>query len=547
MPAIMIFVGVPQGHSEIYNFAWFTQYSQQFDQGNWLPRHLPEMWAGLGGHDFFFYAPLPFWPISVATSAICSECALVTQIAVGMVFILILSSLTFFVFARCFFGKWPSAVGAVAYSLLPYHLLGDWFIRQAVGEFTAFLFIPVVALGVEKLRRNEGFGWVLALGVAGTSLSHLPTAVLAVPVFGTIVLLISFSRAATVTSTRKFLTNVIFWSALGLLLSCFYWLPSIVLLDSVSSAILFKPYFSPENWLLGWGRETPSGQDTKYVVFVFFFYLPLVLASHAITRGVLRTWTFAPIILVLALNTSLAELFWQIELFSKVQFPWRLLVFSDLAVALSISAIAAHFSQNTKAHLGALIAMVALNLVLLLAIKNKNSQNSIGLDAEAELVSWNGAREYLSPELRSALESRLEVNSLELIDFDVLVQEISVFAKEVQDVENGPLEIVSSSRHLRVKPRQNDYRVVLPIQYWSLWRAETENGIALEIESNPEFGTLDILAAENGFDDGEIFVYLPLHISEKIGSFVSAISCILLLIVSFFGRKRRVLKVKKAG
>ena len=54
-------VGISDGHSASYNFPWAVQYLDTFNLSSFLPRHLPGLWNGLGGYDFFFYAPIPFW------------------------------------------------------------------------------------------------------------------------------------------------------------------------------------------------------------------------------------------------------------------------------------------------------------------------------------------------------------------------------------------------------------------------------------------------------------------------------------------------------
>jgi len=75
--------GISFGDSARYNFPWAVQYLDAFNLGAYLPRHLPGLWDGLGGFDFFFYAPIPFWFVAAFLSPICAGCSPETEFVLG--------------------------------------------------------------------------------------------------------------------------------------------------------------------------------------------------------------------------------------------------------------------------------------------------------------------------------------------------------------------------------------------------------------------------------------------------------------------------------
>lgn len=79
-------VGMSEGHSAYLNMSWFLQYREVLLQGR-LPRHLPDLWGGLGGLDFFFYGHLPYLVASLL-SPLCVGCSdqQVFSLAVGVGF-----------------------------------------------------------------------------------------------------------------------------------------------------------------------------------------------------------------------------------------------------------------------------------------------------------------------------------------------------------------------------------------------------------------------------------------------------------------------------
>ena len=59
--------------------------------------------------------------------------------------------------------KEVGVLAAILYMLMPYHL-NDMYIRNALGEFLSYIFIPLLFLGLYKIFQKEKGSWILCIG-----------------------------------------------------------------------------------------------------------------------------------------------------------------------------------------------------------------------------------------------------------------------------------------------------------------------------------------------------------------------------------------------
>ena len=521
--AILVSLGLPPGHSAVVNYPWATQYIAASSWSDPGVRYLPGLWAGLGGHDFFFYAPLPFWPIATVVAPLCPGCSSETAFVLGAALFLVGSGLTMFAFLRSFLEQAPAAVGALVYVLLPYHLLLDWFERQAVGEFTAYAFLPLVALGMERLRRGTGGGAVMAIGVAGTALSHLPTALLAGHAVALLCLVFVVRQTGGTRARLILLARLLGFGSLGLCLAAFYWLPAVMLLDTVSPEVLYAPYFEAWRWLYGLEFNQPNPDFSRLVFVSFLACLPILVASLWFARGQLLVWVLVPSAFAILMNTALAEPIWRDWIIARVQFPWRMMSLVDFSAAVAAGVLATQASR----WVAALTAAVALVPVALVATE-VSYRLPAGTDAAERYIDWGGAHEYFSPELTEAVHNRLRGEDIGQFQLARVQVEIAEMARELQtEVDLAPV-LERTSRSLLVRGGLDDESLALPVQFWALWRAETADGTALELRALPGFGTLEVIAPDGGFDGEPLRVFLPPHWSERLGFYLTVLALLIL-------------------
>lgn len=77
---------------------------------------------------------------------------------------LFLSGLTMYFFLKKLtFDKNIGTLGAMLYVTMPYHLT-DLYVRNALGEFLSYIFLPLVFLGLYNLFNKEKKDWLLVIG-----------------------------------------------------------------------------------------------------------------------------------------------------------------------------------------------------------------------------------------------------------------------------------------------------------------------------------------------------------------------------------------------
>lgn len=527
-------LGLPDGHSVAFNLAWTTQYSETLTWASPLPRYLPGLWAGFGGHDFFFYAPLPFWLIAVLVDPLCPGCAPSTEFVLGSAVMLVASGFSMFAFLRAFFARQPALFGAVVYAVLPYHLLLDWFARQAAGEFAAYAFIPLAALGIERIRRNEHGGWLLALGVAGVTLSHLPTTLLLGHAFGLLILVFAVLAPGSATGRARMFARFAGFGILGLALASFYWLPAVMLLDTVSPKALFDPYFEAWRWLYGPGQSQPNTTFAFVVLASFLACLPFLLGSVFGARGPVLFWILIPAAFAVFMNSSLSEPIWRVWIIAKVQFPWRLMTVIDFSTAIAAAVLVAGLSRRIGRLIffGAVLVAVLPFAFLVETVRPKLPD----APPEQTYIAWFAASEYLSPEMTAVVAKRLGKTEMDHFDQYAMADAVADMAAEFDADQAGLTILDQGPRSLTVLAPKGGEPLSLPVQYWFLWQARTAAGEALDLRANPRFGTIDILAPDGGFDEGPVTLSLPFHTSEQVGGAVSLVALAALMILS---RRRR--------
>jgi hypothetical protein len=365
----------------------------------------------------------------------------------------------------------------------------------------------------------------LSIGVAGVALSHLPIALLAAHVFGLITIWIVLQKIRAKDEPLKFLISITGWTVLGGLLSCFYWLPAVDLLDTVSSSALYNDFAQAERWLYGSRFDRPN----PVIFSSFLAVVPFIIASAVLNRGAVLMWVLAPVALTVFLNLEVSEIIWKNWIINKVQFPWRLMVFVDFSAAIAITFIlTSKRVLRRMATVSILLICSAYPIYVVAAYSVATLSTSFEKDNE-----WAGAVEYLSPEMLNVVKARSNVaHSNQIVQSKAIVA-ISAITSETAEMHTNFLSFESGPRRVEVIPTSDIQLLPVPVQYWELWHAELKGGGPLELLPNPDFGTVDILAPENGFQGRKITLTIPYQTSELVGFAVSVIAALLLALMLF--------------
>jgi hypothetical protein len=331
----MLIYGVPNGHSVVYNLVWLREFSAQIAAGELYPRWLLDVNAGAGSPAFFFYGPLPFYIASLGV-VFCAACDGSVQLAIGESLMLSLSGLAFYVFARANASRLPATISAVLYMFLPYHLEFNLWHRQAIGEFAAYIWMPLLLLSVQGISRGENKVAALAIFYSLLIFTHLPAALLF-----SICLLFYAAMLSTSNGWQTVMPRFALGILLGIMLSGIYLVPAMFMQEYITSEYWQSPRFLYDRWLFLDGVAEPNTEfgDRLFLVlglstamFAIFWATAFVGNRTARIRTIFPWLLF--VVFAWFLMSPLSIPLWEVvPLLQKVQFPYRIAIVLDLAVA----------------------------------------------------------------------------------------------------------------------------------------------------------------------------------------------------------------------
>lgn len=312
------------------DLVWSDQFSRQLWQGDPYPRWLEKSY-GTGSPAFYYYAPLSFYVVALFAWA-----GAYPSLIAGFVLLNAASGAAMWHWLKDL-GKDRALIGSLVYMLLPYHLI-DFGRRGALAEFAAFIFIPLLARGMEKRRIG-----LLAMAYAGLILSHLPVALLTSVFLIPVLIRRSWKQVAGL--------------GLGAGLAAFYWLPAVLLMPMIRPA-LWARHFTPGFWHLYDAFHWPERRETLLIAAAIIG----TLWAAVWLRDKWRFWPlYAGAIAIVAAN--IVPGLWSIPLLVKVQFPWRAMAIADFAIATAL-ARSAHDPKRLAIAMAPLLSLSIAVLVL---------------------------------------------------------------------------------------------------------------------------------------------------------------------------------------
>jgi hypothetical protein len=372
-----------EAHDARHSVYFLFEFDRGIQDGTLFPRWQPDFAFGYGYPFFNIYGPLS----SYAGEAF-HLLGLGFTGAVKAVFALSIvgSGLAMYGFVKQVLGRQAGLVAAVAYMVIPYRLV-DLYVRAALAESVAYLFVPLVLWGVwatiYRPRLATCLG--LAFAYAGLALTHPLTALLLTLI---LVFYIAFLALARINDKQPWrqlsresiwtllghLGNTLIPTAFGLLLglglSAVFLLPAMtenrfVRVDQWYGGryawggdfVEFFQLFSPR-W--GFGASTPGPDDgvsfqlgVVPAVLSLFALVPLFRkqARMRLGRPAVRLIAFFAVLTaaVILLMLGISAPLWQIlPLVRLAQFPWRLLAPAVVSMAFLCGAAAKGIRSETR-------------------------------------------------------------------------------------------------------------------------------------------------------------------------------------------------------
>lgn len=527
-----LLIGPQNGHSYVLNLSWSHGFTNQFLAGELYPRWILNLNAGAGSPVFFVYAPVPFYIIS-AGELTCLDCTPAIQLAIGEWMLILFSGCAFYVYARSLGGATAAAVGSLLYALLPYHFTMDLLTRQAVGETAAYIWMPLVMLFADRINRGATAAAGLAVTYALLILTHLPSTL----IFSIFLVPYVAERAYSRKSPHE-----IVWFCVGIVcgiaLSGVYLIPSLLLLDSISSHVFWTGTYSYDRWFFFDGLESPESKfsDTLFAMLALstsaylLMYLGISPDADRGTRRRLRVF-MGMVAGAWFLMSAASSFLWElIPVLQKVQFPWRMAIIIDFAIAattvIAISGLSTKGSHPARVF-GAILTLLVLSssaggyIYWFNSVLAGDEVYQSGID-EFFSIGFDGA-EYLPPDI--ALR---QFEAWEVLKHTDMVQ---------HDANNGNIRVARwEARNIAFDvDLKSETEVTVRQFYFPGWRATVSaDDTELAVSATDELRLVTVIAPPGRY---RIELKLGTLWQESLGYIVSSIGLIwlvALLAVGFY-------------
>ncbi len=346
-------------------------------------RWMPDAAYGLGYPFFNFYASLPYY-----------IAALFKLLGFGFIWAIKLTQLLGFVAAaasmyllakRLFHREASAILAALAYTYAPYHLVNVYVRGDALSEFYAFIFYPLILWALLRLRdsllndqflpritrispiySSVGNIALVALAYGGLILTHNVSALIFTAFVLLYILLTSNLQPPTSNlqppasnlqpPTSKWLASSAIGLGLGLAISAWFWLPALLEGKYAQLEHQTTGYLNYSNHFRGLDLVQPSllfdyaieAGQTPFAVGLAQAVLALLGVAAIVGWWVKRrrpeaqsAFLIAGLALATFLITPLSRLLWDnVPLLPFVQFPWRFLSLQAFFASLVIGYLA---------------------------------------------------------------------------------------------------------------------------------------------------------------------------------------------------------------
>jgi len=358
--------GLPVTHDGQDHVARIANFYQSLSEGNIVPRWAANLNWGYGHPILMFLYPFPSYVGSlmhVIGFSFVDSTKLVFALGYAA------SIFTMYWWASTAWGKAAGLTVAVLYGFTPYRFI-DLYVRGAIGEHMAFVFPPVICLGLLRLARSKPGGHavplvMIAIGTALLILSHNALSLMFLSVIACYGLYLLGYEAH---KRPSFLLGAATAVGFGFLLSAFYWVPGFfegkyTLRDIVTAGEFsgrFVPWvafiYSP--WSYGGGNELSKwlGAGAWLAVIMGFFSLDKHTKYQRLMIGSILLLFFA-----LFCMTAGASVLWNtITLLQKFQFPWRLLSITTFITAVIGGLVVSSSPPGKRRVVAVLLCLVSI-------------------------------------------------------------------------------------------------------------------------------------------------------------------------------------------
>lgn len=382
-------------------------------EGVIYPRWFPDHLLGYGTPVLNYYSPGFYYPPALLHVA---GLDLILSIRVALSLGFGISAWWMYRLSRLFVSVWPAMVGVVCFQFFPYRIY-DLFIRGAFPEFSAFIWLPLIAFCTLQSVSTDwkAKDWspstlqlaVAGLAWAGLIVTHNLTALMAVLLLGAVLMVFTAYQQRDRSGILRIYVTGIAPVVFGIVLTAWYVLPALLELGWVMNGNrLFRGVGLSH--FLSWSElfdfkalysHSYPGDRPRLP----FYLIPIALAAvaavltHKSAKLRILMQVTIPLTFVLAwAMTGTSKWLWtRIELFfDQVQFPWRWQIFVGFGVALLLAATIEALRRCLRTRAAVVPLLSLLIAVYLFAYASLGLHYATSEDAP-EVAHWSDSIEHL--------------------------------------------------------------------------------------------------------------------------------------------------------
>lgn len=425
-------------------------------------------------------------------------------------------------------------LAGILYLSFPYHLT-DLYIRNALGEFMSFMFIPLVFLGLYNLFYSSSKHYYFAIGMIGLILTH-NLSTLIVTFFVALYIGLNTKKFGFSNVKKLFIIDLIFI----VLITAFYVLPFIEIKFFTKYQVYEKGMMATIESFADNGLKLNqlfvTKNDGSFVYELgphIIIMLGLsIMAIRLMKEEIKETYVFCLLSGIICLWMSTRYFPWKLfpEEVSFIQFPWRFLMpagfFLSVVCSLNILIILKKFTFSDLIVISSIAILYTLAFTGHLSyVENLANISDIELGKvsgrDHEVIAGMGKGEYLPSR---AYDNRFYIATRDEY-IDILEDGDAIIQNEVKDGTHYEADIVASEN--------NDFTVLeLPYIYYPGYEVRQDGMISKTFQT--ENGFLGTAMAKN--DNAKLEVN---YVGTKIMNVSKIISSISLIVFGIYIWKKR--------
>ena len=435
-------------------------------------------------------------------------------------------------------------LGAVIYAFIPYRL-ETIFNRFAIGEFTAYIFFPMLFHGLFNLLKGDGKKhYYIAIAAIGLILTHTISTEYSA-IFALLYIVFNFKQLKNKGVIRKIAINVIFILAI----TAFFTVPlmehkilgNYVIFNSTSMRSLPSDVQNSTIKISQLFKDSGEVNGVSFKIGITLIVLTLlgILSYKEMDKAIKNEYITFVIIAVISL-TMVTKLFpWIImpKILTTLQFAWRMLAYSEFVLSIICAVNLYYFIEMIAKDKEKIYnALFAISIVVIIASMAKIDYN----------YSYEAEKTLTDEEYEANLSNKTSIWSInreylpEKVDTKALGNSYLDHRENRVYVLNGNATIINEKKEdLLLEFDIEDYKantiLELPYIYYLGYTVTTEQNEKIQTFESDN-GMLAIKLDEN-IDSAHISVEYTGTKIEKVSYVISAISVITFMGYLFYYKK----------